>query len=149
MKKIFLTTILSLTIIHTAKAVDSTGCGLGSTIWKGERGVAPQVLAVTTNGTSGSQTLGIVTGTLGCDPNGRITGGTGKILGFLANNLDSFALDASKGEGETINVIASIVNQDVKKVQEVITNNFDELFSGEDLQAVEVSQKLAKLLNVA
>ena len=149
MKKILLTAILSLTVINTAKAVDSTGCGLGSTIWKGERGVAPQVLAVTTNGTSGSQTLGIVTGTLGCDPNGRITGGTGKILGFLANNLDSFALDASKGEGETINVIASIVNQDVKKVQEVITNNFNELFSSEDLQAVEVSQKLAKLLNVA
>ena len=149
MKKILLTAILSLTVINTAKAVDSTGCGLASTIWKGERGVVPQVLAVTTNGTSGSQTLGIVTGTLGCDPNGRITGGTGKILGFLANNLDNFALDAAKGEGETINVIASIVNQDVKKVQEVITNNFDELFSGEDLQAVEVSQKLAKLLNVA
>ncbi|MBO4956390.1 MAG: DUF3015 family protein [Rickettsiales bacterium] len=90
-----------------------------------------------------------MSGTLGCDPNGRITGGTGRIIGFLENNLDTFALDAARGEGETINVIASIANQDVKKVQEIIKSNFDKLFDDEDLHVAEVSQKLAKLLNIA
>lgn len=55
-------------------AIDSTGCGLGFIVWRGERGVAPQILAVTTNGTFGTQTFGITSGTSGCDPNGRITG---------------------------------------------------------------------------
>ena len=90
-----------------------------------------------------------MSGTLGCDPNGRITGGTGRIIGFLENNLDTFAFDAARGEGETINVIASIANQDVKKVQEIIKSNFDKLFDDEDLHVAEVSQKLAKLLNIA
>ena len=41
---------------------DSTGCGLGTTIWAGKTGIFPQILAVTTNGTSGNQTFGITTG---------------------------------------------------------------------------------------
>lgn len=149
MKKILLTTILSLTVISNVKALDSTGCGLGSTIWKGESGVAPQILALTTNGTSANQSFGVTSGTLGCDPEGRITGGTGKIFVFLENNIDTFALDAARGEGETINVIASITDKDVEYVKEVIKNNFEELFVEEDLHVADVSVKLAKLLNIA
>lgn len=61
-----------------AQAVDSTGCGLGSMAWRGQRGIGPQVLAATTNGSFGTQTFGITFGTSGCDPDGRVTGGTGK-----------------------------------------------------------------------
>src|SRR5512143_1990 len=41
------------------------GCGLGTQIWTGSKGLAPKVLGATTNGTSGSQTFGISSGTLG------------------------------------------------------------------------------------
>lgn len=61
-----------------AQAIDSTGCGLGSMAWRGQSGILPQVAAATTNGTFGNQTFGITFGTSGCDPNGRITGGTQK-----------------------------------------------------------------------
>lgn len=149
MKKIALCLAFSCLSIYSAKAIDSTGCGLGSTILKGQRGTVPQILAVITNGTSGSQTFGITSGTLGCDPNGRITGGTGKILVFLENNFDNFALDASRGQGETINTLASITNKDVKDVEEVVKNNFNEIFDAEDVNLVDVSEKLASLLNVA
>lgn len=149
MKKILAVTALTLLIASNAQAIDSTGCGLGSTIWRGERGLAPQILAVTTNGTSGNQTFGITSGTLGCDREGRVTGGTGKIFAFLESNIDSFALDAAKGNGETINVIASIANKDVETVQEIIKNNFNELFPEEDIHVAEVSEKLATLLNIA
>lgn len=50
----------------SAFAVDSTGCGLGSMIFRGQRGLVPQILAVTTNGSFGTQTFGISTGTSGC-----------------------------------------------------------------------------------
>src|SRR5690606_21045070 len=48
------------------------GCGLGSKLFEGQRGVAPQVLAVTTNGTFGNQTFGISSGTLGCNQDGVV-----------------------------------------------------------------------------
>ncbi len=149
MKKIALCLAFSCLAICNAKAIDSTGCGLGSTIFKGQRGTVPQVLAVTTNATSGNQTFGITSGTLGCDPYGRITGGTGRILVFLENNFDNFALDASRGQGETINTLASITNRDVKEVEEVVKNNFNEIFTDENVNLVDVSEKLATLLNVA
>jgi hypothetical protein len=149
MKKVLGLAVLGLSLSSTLSyAIDSTGCGLGSTILKGQRGVLPQILAVTTNGTSASQTFGITSGTLGCDSNGKISGGTGKILVFLENNVDSFALDAARGEGETINVIASIAGLDSKETGILIKNNFDELFPNENVNVVEVSQKLSTILSI-
>ena len=75
-----------------AFALDSTGCGLGSIIFKGQVGTIPQILAVTTNGSFGTQTFGISSGTSGCDQNGRVSGGTGKIFAFLEKNMEQFAL---------------------------------------------------------
>jgi hypothetical protein len=37
------------------------GCGVGAMIWKGQPGIAPHVLAATTNGTFGNQTFGMTT----------------------------------------------------------------------------------------
>ena len=51
---------------------ENTGCGLGTMLFDGQQGIAPQVLAVTTNGTSGNQTFGITSGTLGCTQDGVV-----------------------------------------------------------------------------
>ena len=149
MKKLFFVVGFCCLGIGAARAIDSTGCGLGSVLWKGERGTVPQILAVTTNATSGNQTFGITSGTLGCDPYGRITGGTGRILVFLENNLDTFALDAARGEGETLNTLAAITNKDVEEVKKVVKSNFDDLFPEGDAHVADISIKLAALLNVA
>ncbi len=132
-----------------AMAIDSTGCGLGSTLWKGHRGAGPQLLAVTTNGTSGSQTFGITSGSLGCDPNGRITGGTGKVLFvFLENNMEQYAFDASRGEGETLYTIAGILGRPVEEVATVSKENFNTIFSDENTDVLTVATNLMNLLNV-
>ena len=86
MKKLYLASALAVVMAFSsnAMAVDSTGCGLGSMAWRGQSGVVPQILAVTTNGTFGNQTFGISSGTSGCDQNGRVTGGTQRmVLNFL------------------------------------------------------------------
>ena len=62
MKKTLLTVaaVMSAAMFSAnAHAVDSTGCGLGSLAWRGQKGPIPQILAVTTNGTFGNQTFGI------------------------------------------------------------------------------------------
>ena len=72
MKKLLAVALLAGTA-GVAMADDNTGCGLGTMIWAGQSGPIFKSFAVTTNGTSGNQTFGITTGTLGCDSNGAIT----------------------------------------------------------------------------
>ena len=145
MKKAALFLVLFLGSASNAFAYDSTGCGLGSLVFKGQKGPVPQILAVTTNSTY-TQTFGITSNTSGCDSYGRITGGTGRIFAFLENNLDQFAADAAVGKGETIEAIAAITGRDAETVGRVAHNNFAELFGDKDVSAVTVTLKMADLL---
>ena len=149
MKKSLLTVAAVATIMFSANAhaVDSTGCGLGSLAWRGQSGIIPQVLAATTNGLFGNQTFGITSGTSGCDPHGRVTGGTGRMmLAFLENNLEQFAMDASAGHGETIETLAGIMNVDSEKLGEISKTNFAVLFPDENVDAVDVTAQLIALI---
>lgn len=150
MKKIILASVgFVLLASSSALAHDSTGCGLGSMAWRGQSGMLPQVLAVTTNGLFGTQTFGISTGTSGCDPNGRITGGTQKMfLTFLENNMEQYAFDASRGEGETLVAIAGILNVPVDKVASVSKDHFNEIFSSQNVEVVAVAEEVLTLLNL-
>ena len=144
MKKIYLLSAVAagvLALSTNANAYDSTGCGLGSMAWRGQSGIIPQVLAVTTNDIIfGNQTFGITTGTSGCDPNGRITGGTGRmLLAFLENNMEQFAYDAAQGNGETIKTVAGILNVDENTLAVKIQDNFGVLFASNDVDAVDLT----------
>lgn len=143
MKKIYLLSAVAagvLALSTNANAYDSTGCGLGSMAWRGQSGIIPQVLAATTNGFLGTQTFGITTGTSGCDPNGRITGGTGRmLLAFLENNMEQFAYDAAQGNGETIKTVAGILNVDENALAVKIQDNFGVLFASNDVDAVDLT----------
>ena len=143
MKKIYLLSAVAagvLALSANAHAYDSTGCGLGSMAWRGQSGIIPQVLAVTTNGVLGNQTFGISTGTSGCDPNGRVSGGTGRmLLAFLENNMEQFALEASVGQGETLTTVAGILNVDEGSLAVKLQNNFGVLFASNDVDAVDLT----------
>ena len=149
MKKVVLASFLAgaMALASNAQAIDSTGCGLGSMAWRGQSGIIPQLAAVTTNGTFGTQTFGITFGTSGCDPNGRVTGGTQKmVLAFLENNLEQFAMDAAAGQGETLTTLAGIMNMDEKTVAEKTYQNFAVLFPNENVDAVDVTLKFYQIM---
>lgn len=147
MKKFLMLTATAFLMSAPAYAIDSTGCGLGSMAWRGQSGILPQVAAVTTNGTSGTQTFGITFGTSGCDPNGRVTGGTQKmVLAFMENNLEQFALDAAAGQGETLTTLAGILNMDEKTVAEKSYQHFAVLFPNENVDAVNVTLKFYEIM---
>lgn len=131
-----------------AEAIDSTGgCGLGSMAWRGQSGIIPQVLAMSTNHTF-LDTVGVTLGTSGCDPNGRITGGTGKmVLAVIENNMEQFAMDASAGRGETIDTIAGILNVDSEKLGAAAQQNFATLFTDENVEAVDLALRIMELAN--
>ena len=151
MKKLFgaLVVCSSLALTSTAGAVDSTGgCGLGSMAWRGQSGIIPQSLAMTTNHWF-SNTIGVTLGTSGCDPNGRITGGTGRMtLAFLQDNMEQFAMDAAAGKGETIDTLAGILDVDSEKFGKNIQQNFAYIFPNDNVEVAEVTIKVMDIANV-
>ena len=72
LRKTLVTTLLLAPLSVLADPPNSVGCGVGSQLFDGQSGVAPQVLAVTTNGILGNQTFGISSNTLGCKSDGTV-----------------------------------------------------------------------------
>ena len=148
MKKTYMLAAAVLTFgAADAQAIDSTGCGLGSMAWRGVSGPEAQILAVTTNTSTGSQTFGITFGTSGCDPDGRVTGGTQKmVLRFIENNMEQYALDAARGEGETLDTLAGMLNMDKRTFAEKSRQNFARIFPDGNVDAVYVTGKIFEVV---
>lgn len=146
MKKFLAAAAVAVALSAAPAHADNVGCGLGAVLLKGNSGMAVNLIATFLNGISANQTFGITTGTSGCTQNGRISGGTGRLFAFMENNLDQFAIDASRGHGETIYAVASIMDVPADKVGSVAKQNFALLFNGENADAVSVSLKMTELL---
>lgn len=150
-RKIALGMLLAVAQIPAAfAAANNTGCGLGSTLFKGQTGIAPQVLAVTTNGTFGNQTFGISTGSLGCAKDGVVDTPAQASL-FIDTNLDKLAQDMSVGDGETLNSLAVLIGVSAEhKVRffEMTKAHFSEIISSDRVSAQEVVSSLNRLLAV-
>src|ERR671918_3036428 len=87
------------------------GCGLGKLAWgeyKHQKNIAPQVLMATTNGTFGSNTFGISSGTSGCTNDGTIMG-QHKASVFAAANYDSLSQEMAQGGGEHLASLAELM----------------------------------------
>jgi hypothetical protein len=119
-------------IPSTSFALDNVGgCGWGSKLMAGNQGIAPQVLAVTTNGTFGNQTFGITSGTSGCTQNGVVSSNW-KTAMFIDSNMNKLARDMSVGQGEALDSLASLIgvsNSDKEVFSNTVKNNFGEIFS--------------------
>ncbi|WP_410210379.1 DUF3015 family protein [Aquirhabdus sp.] len=107
MKKLIVAAVL-VACSSAAMADNDIGCGLGTQVWAGQKGLGPKVLGATTNGTFGNQTFGITFGTLGCRQNGVVTA-SARLGEFMGNNQESLARDMSVGQGESLNVLANLI----------------------------------------
>lgn len=87
------------------------GCGLGKLAWSDysrQKSIAPQVMMATTNGTFGSQTFGISSGTSGCTNDGTIMG-KHKASVFVAANYESLSQEMARGGGEHLASLAELM----------------------------------------
>jgi hypothetical protein len=109
MRKILIAVVLSTVPAFAFAQQNNIGtCGWGAKLFDGQSGIAPQVLAVTTNGTSGNQTFGITTGTSGCTQDGVVKS-TWKTAMFIDGNKERLARDMSIGSGETLDSLAHLI----------------------------------------
>ena len=119
---------------------ENTGCGLGSMVWDGQSGIAPQTLAVTTNGTSGNQTFGITSGTLGCSRDGVVRSSAALSM-YTGSNMDLLARDMSVGQGESLDVLADLMGveaEDRAAFYASLQNHYGDIFSSSNVTADDV-----------
>lgn len=146
MKKVILAASLVMASSASFAASDA-GCGVGTMIWEGKEGIAPNVLAATTNGTSGNQTFGMTTGTLGCDNSN--SKGFMAMNEYLDSNLDKVARDMSRGQGEALDGLAAVMgiaDQDKTTFYQVSKANFDKIFTGSEVSRADVVESLAAVM---
>lgn len=94
----------------TGNADNGPGCGLGKLAWMdygSQKQIAPQVMMATTNGTFGSQTFGISSGTSGCTNDGVIM--KNKHLNMASRTFDSLAQEMAQGRGEHLASLAALL----------------------------------------
>lgn len=149
MKKIITVAALVLALPTASFAADNVGgCGLGSMVFKGQSGIAPQVLAITTNGTSGNQTFGISTGTLGCSPDGTVHSNMKTAL-FIENNKQQLARDMSVGSGEALASLSHLIGVEAKDqaaFNSAAKDNMARIFTNDQVATEQVMASLRDVL---
>ena len=133
----------------SASLADSEiGCGLGTQLWEGQSGLAPRVLGATTNGTSGNQTFGITSGTLGCSSEGVITASARTSM-FASANIDRLAREMAMGDGESLDTLAHLLGveeADKPAFKSLTREHFGEIFAADDTTAGEMLATLDQLM---
>jgi hypothetical protein len=130
MKLLLLVVIALSSGIASAAGYGDAGCGLGSIVFGSKQGFT-QVFAATTNGTFGSQTFGISSGTSNCGGSGR------EAMAFIEVNKSSLKNDIAKGYGETVNSLAEIYScKNVEQFGKTLQTNYKEVFESNDSQVI-------------
>lgn len=132
MKKLLLSAVLATVSVSSFAASNGpAGCGLGSSvIFKNADKWYEHVMAATTNASSGNQTFGMTSGTLGCeDAHGPLANG---VAMFLNNNLEPLSVDVAKGHGETLDALADLMGvkgSDKALFNQEMQSHFDTIFA--------------------
>lgn len=144
MKKILgLVGLLSVvgTQAFAAANYGTAGCGLGSMLFT-DKGQVTQILAATTNASSGNQTFGITSGTSNCDAPAAYKKAS-NMEQFIEANMVAVNNDIAKGKGETIASISSAYGcNDSAKVGSTLQKNYKSIFPSKTSNAKEVTDQL-------
>lgn len=147
MKKLIAAGAFALVMPLAAQAGPSdAGCGLGSVLLADQDDtLVMNVLGATLNMTSGNQTFGMTTGTLNCNQDNALFA----VQTYVDDNLDALAMDAARGEGESLETLASIwgvADEDKAVFIQATRTNFDKIFTSEAVTSQEVLANLNQVV---
>ena len=151
MKKLIIAVAVAAALPTAALAAGENNvgsCGWGTKLFDGQSGLAPQVLAATTNGTSGNQTFGITTGTSGCTQDGTVRSNW-KTAMFIDGNKDKLARDMSVGSGEALDSLALLLGvqaQDRAAFNQLAKDNMARIFPSDNVSTQQVMVSLREVL---
>jgi hypothetical protein len=149
MRKILVMATMAVMISGSVAFADpDVGCGWGTMVFKGSSGVAPKVLAATTNGLLGNQTFGISSGTLGCRQGGTVTA-SARLNMYVGANIDKLASDMAAGQGESLDTLAYLMGvqeADRPAFFRLTKSHFGQLFPSDGVTAGQMLTTLRGLL---
>lgn len=141
MKKLLVAVVALMSVSAFAAPYGASGCGLGSMIFEKDNTWWKQVLAATTNGTSGNQTFGISSGTLNCDS--PTAGKTAQVEAFIEANRMALANDIAKGNGETISGLSRVYGcADSAALGSALKSNYGTIYTSADVATAEVATRI-------
>jgi hypothetical protein len=127
------------------------GCGLGYLLLSNkDNSKVNQVLGATTNGTFGTQTFGISSGTSGCTEDGAVKL-TKAAEVFAEVNFDSLRRDMAMGHGEFVNSFASLLGVPESKrpaLFQLFQERYLALFPSPQTTSAEMLGTLSRQLNL-
>lgn len=143
MKKLLVSLAAVVALGSVVQAANSqTGCGLGSILIKDDSSALMLALQATTNGTSGNQTFGITSGTLGCKKTKLVM--NERASEFVASNMDSLAKDISVGYGENLDTLAELLNvEDKSSFSIALQTNYNKIYSAESVKMADVLDNIS------
>lgn len=128
---------LTTTPAYSAEKYGAAGCGLGSIVIGPKKGMI-QIFAATTNGTSGSQTFGITTGTSNCQTP-KESAALKEQQHFVAANIASLEKDIARGDGETLRAFSATLgcpDQVFADVARTLNSSYGKIFAAPGANAV-------------
>jgi hypothetical protein len=120
MKKLLMLSVVAIFVVmQGALAFAATtgtpdtgpGCGLGKVAWQNyphAKTKGSQIMMATTNGSFGTQTFGLSTGTLGCTDDNRWWAEQ-KTTMFAELNSEALAQEMAQGRGEHLSSLATLL----------------------------------------
>ena len=152
MKKVLLTSIVLFFMVSgiafAAAPRDNCGCGLGTLLFEGKDGLVQQILAATTNGSFGTQTFGISSGTLECNQPSKFASNE-QLNNFVAENMDNLAKDAAMGQGEYVDTLAELMDVHASKrveFSQMLQANFSNIFTDGSVSHMDVIENISHLM---
>lgn len=126
------------------------GCGLGKLAWSdyaGQKQIAPQVFMATTNGTFGSQTFGISSGTSGCTNDGLIM--KNKHMNLTTGAFESLKQEMAQGQGEHLAALATLLgipSEDQPVFFSLVQEKYASLVQSEDTTPLVMLQAIQEAM---
>jgi hypothetical protein len=144
MRKILvsLAAVIALSSSVMAGVNNQTGCGLGSLIIKDDSTAVLLALQATTNGTSGNQTFGISSGTLGCQKTQFVMNKQAEE--FVASNMDQLAKEIAMGHGESVDTLAELLEiSDKATFSASLQANYSSIYTSQNAKMADVLDNIA------
>ena len=110
-RMILFTLLVALAPAGMALADNDVGCGVGTQIWEGEKGLASKLYASFTNGIT-FQSVSITFGLINCDGRDTVTADAKqlKVRHYASSHFDRLAEEMAEGRGESLDALASLMD---------------------------------------
>lgn len=148
-RKLIAVVALAIAPMSVAMADNDAGCGAGTVIWEGKRGIFWKLMATFTNHVFFfNQAFGITFGTLGCNGDNTVTVNL-DALHFASGNMDALSADMARGEGEALATVAAIYgieSSDREAFYALTQSNYGAIFSRADVTSLEVVASVRELM---